>query len=708
MAEGGAAPFPGTRSRERRSRQLPAHLQEYQVNLPQSLSLSKALSASTPELRSSSRGPELPPTDDQLPTVLGHQMRTDQRPRDKVDDAALSALARQLSGSLGPQHLMMKGYQDESEVDSEEDRSISGSSIKCYSLPQSSHTPVAKPTPPHTSHTTWAPLPSVSSHPGQHGATQPPAGHTVPQMSYTSLSVSAPTAAPPLIPASGGHQYAPQSTNTSWSQSIPQPIPATSQPPQWPTGMVPTYHIPQPGSHPSVVMQPTPTSAYQSGYTISTQPGPLPVSSTPYAMYGAPVAAVQQYNQLPPAWSSVPYAMPHHVFPGLAPSYSPAHTASHPVQPRSYPPYPQYAAPPVQPTASVQSVPQPPIQSFPPGPSLPLQPVPIPALPKLVNDSEREFTDLKMALDHLLNPHVELSEHYKYRVLMEQLVLEEARLIAQSCRHHAQPYTASMQALQREYGQPHQLAQGEIAAILNSPDVRAGDSKAFQSFALRVDLLVGMLTSLEGPQGLELMSTGHVDRLLSKLPRHLRDSFIEHLQVRGRLQTQSLNPYNLRDLAEWLKVKAEAQRLSAKMCQRNQTERPLMAKREKIAAVPKQRVQPVTIYHGSNTTQAESELPTALTSPNLQSKKVKVRICLFCKSNDHYLSQCPTIMTQTVDQIETWITKGKRCSKCGRTSHGPVSVRRFTFVSCIPSRSPAQVSTSSRHWRVQHLLPSGE
>lgn len=204
------------------------------------------------------------------------------------------------------------------------------------------------------------------------------------------------------------------------------------------------------------------------------------------------------------------------------------------------------------------------LQSFTTAPSLPTQPVPVPALPKPMTDSEREFTDLKMALDHLLYPHAELSEHYKYRDLMEQLVLEEARLIAQSFRHNAQPYTAAMQALQRGYGQPHQLAQGEIAATLNSPDVRAGDFKAFLSFALRVGLLVGMLTSIEGPNGMELMSTGHVDRLLSKLPRHLRDGFIEHLQVRGRLQMQSLNPYNLRDLTEWLKVKVEAQRLPSK------------------------------------------------------------------------------------------------------------------------------------------------
>lgn len=152
---------------------------------------------------------------------------------------------------------------------------------------------------------------------------------------------------------------------------------------------------------------------------------------------------------------------------------------------------------------------------------------------------------------------------------MEHLVLDEARLIAQSCRHYRQPYTAATEALQPQYGQPHQLAQSEIAAILNPPDMRSGDTKGFQHFALSVDLLVGMLISLEGPHGTDIRSTGHVDRLLSKLPKHFRDSFVEHLQAQGRLSTTQLNPYDLRDLANWLKDKEEAQRLSAKMAQRH-------------------------------------------------------------------------------------------------------------------------------------------
>lgn len=39
---------------------------------------------------------------------------------------------------------------------------------------------------------------------------------------------------------------------------------------------------------------------------------------------------------------------------------------------------------------------------------------------------------------------------------------------------------------QCQYGQPHQLAQSEIGALLNSPDVKIGDAKAFQSFTLNV------------------------------------------------------------------------------------------------------------------------------------------------------------------------------------------------------------------------------
>lgn len=158
-------------------------------------------------------------------------------------------------------------------------------------------------------------------------------------------------------------------------------------------------------------------------------------------------------------------------------------------------------------------------------------------------------------------------------MLLEHLKLPEAQMIGQSCRHEARPYTAAMQALQLHYGQPHQLAQSEIAAILNAQDVKVGDASSFQSFALRVHLLVSMLLSLEGLRGIELSCCFHEDRLLSKLPKYLRDNFIEFLQMQGKLNVASLNPYNLQDFSAWLQGKAQQQRLSSRLVERYQKEK---------------------------------------------------------------------------------------------------------------------------------------
>lgn len=54
------------------------------------------------------------------------------------------------------------------------------------------------------------------------------------------------------------------------------------------------------------------------------------------------------------------------------------------------------------------------------------------------------------------------------------------------------------------------------------------ERNTFQSFSLRVHLLVSMLLSLEGPQGMEFNCCSHVDRLLSKLPQYYRDGFKVH------------------------------------------------------------------------------------------------------------------------------------------------------------------------------------
>ena len=302
-----------------------------------------------------------------------------------------------------------------------------------------------------------------------------------------------------------------------------------------------------------------------------------------------------------------------------------------------------------QPVYSSTMAPANPVLSEPP-----LYGVPKPTIPNFTEDSERAFANLKLALDNLLDPYIQLSEKYKYHVLLEHLKLPEAQMIAQSCRHHAEPYTATMQALQLQYGQPHQLAQSEIAAMLTAPDIRPSDSQAFQTFSLQVHLLVSMLESLEGPDGYELNCCSHVDRLLSKLPKYLRDGFIEFLHMQGKLTVAKLNPYNLKDLAGWLHSKAQQQRLSNRLVQRYQSEQP-----NPRPAKPTK----TTVYHGSESD--AQPIPSYQSSPKPGAKVY----CLFCRSQDHYINSCPKMESQTKDELRSWITESNRCWRCGRTSH---------------------------------------
>uniref|UniRef100_A0AAV2MID6 E3 ubiquitin-protein ligase RNF182 n=1 Tax=Knipowitschia caucasica TaxID=637954 RepID=A0AAV2MID6_KNICA len=169
--------------------------------------------------------------------------------------------------------------------------------------------------------------------------------------------------------------------------------------------------------------------------------------------------------------------------------------------------------------------------------------IPRPTLPYFESGRESDFALLKMALDNLLSTHTHLSEQYKYQVLLGQLKHASALQLAKAHMYHPQPYTTALKALQDKYGQPRQLVQSELGTILSMPAFKPGDFAAFDSFALAVQSLVGMLRSLEGHNSYELMCGSHVDRLLSKMPPHLRDSFVEYCLTRGILQTvvQHLN-----------------------------------------------------------------------------------------------------------------------------------------------------------------------
>ncbi len=133
-------------------------------------------------------------------------------------------------------------------------------------------------------------------------------------------------------------------------------------------------------------------------------------------------------------------------------------------------------------------------------------------------------------------------------MLLSHLKFASAQQHAKAYMHHVQPYTTSLQALQEKYGQPRQLVQSELGAIMSALPLKMGDFNAFDSFALSVQSLVGMLRTLEGQNGYELMCGSHVDRLLAKLPPAYRDSFVEYCLSHGILQTGTDRTYTLPDL----------------------------------------------------------------------------------------------------------------------------------------------------------------
>ena len=125
--------------------------------------------------------------------------------------------------------------------------------------------------------------------------------------------------------------------------------------------------------------------------------------------------------------------------------------------------------------------------------------------------------------------------------------------MADSYSNSRQPYTDTMTALTKMYGQPHKLAVQRMEDLMDGPDVRAGDVKTFRMFALNVRSLVGMLEQLGVRGCVELQCGSHVAILLGKLPYDLTASFKRFIHpMRIAIPT-------LIDFAEWLEYELDVQ-----------------------------------------------------------------------------------------------------------------------------------------------------
>ncbi|KAF7648186.1 hypothetical protein LDENG_00160630 [Lucifuga dentata] len=203
--------------------------------------------------------------------------------------------------------------------------------------------------------------------------------------------------------------------------------------------------------------------------------------------------------------------------------------------------------------------------------------------------------------------------------------------------HDLQPYSAALQALQDKYGQPRQLVQSELGALLSTPALKMGDANAF---ALSVQSLVGMLRTLEGQNGYELMCGSHVDRLLSKMLLALRDSFVEYCLIYKILKMGSDKIYTLPDLATWLQIKSQANRTSSRAAALFQSDPHRPVKKDQGPTPYKEWSTPVLLMFEGK-----------LVSAPMRSKAKLTLYCPHCDNQDHYLNSCDEFKKLNTSQI---------------------------------------------------------
>ncbi|XP_067265288.1 uncharacterized protein [Chanodichthys erythropterus] len=286
---------------------------------------------------------------------------------------------------------------------------------------------------------------------------------------------------------------------------------------------------------------------------------------------------------------------------------------------------------------------------------------PKPSIPCLTTADPREFSRLRMALENLLPD--DATERFKYQILADHLQLEEALLVADSYCNSTHPYTDTMQALIKMYGQPHKLVLQNIAEVMEGPSIRTGDVKAFKLFALRVRSLVSMLEQL-GPEGtVELDCGSHVSRLQSKLPHELRTSFKRYIHpLRVTIPT-------LLDFSNWLEYELQVQDDGSKM-----TSIPLESniKKREGRRDPRAPRKPTYILLGTEkpTLGSETQAPVSeVTSKPVRFKGRSQAYCPYCDNVNHFLNGCSNFKELTKEQKESWIRKNNRCWCCGRSHH---------------------------------------
>lgn len=195
------------------------------------------------------------------------------------------------------------------------------------------------------------------------------------------------------------------------------------------------------------------------------------------------------------------------------------------------------------------------------------------------------------------------TERYKFQRLTDHLKCEESSLVADSYSNSRQPYTDTVLALTKMYGQPHKLAVQRIGELMDGPNIHHGDVKDRRLFGLQAHSLVGMLEQLgtRGHGELQCVKTAGQ----ATVPHDLTASFKRFIYPR-RVVIPSLI-----DFAESLEYEFEVQEDSVKYVRERKKDKRDLKQTNKTTTI--------LLGHRQNCRDKDPSSPAQVRAPSSQS-----------------------------------------------------------------------------------------
>ncbi|XP_069129352.1 uncharacterized protein [Argopecten irradians] len=275
-------------------------------------------------------------------------------------------------------------------------------------------------------------------------------------------------------------------------------------------------------------------------------------------------------------------------------------------------------------------------------------------------------TVIQSVVQHLRKPVAEVKKFsgnpLEYRRFLRQFNAAHRVVYGFGHLRGERTYKAAMCGLEERYGDEEVIATAFIGKALNLPQIRAGDAKALDEFAL---LLVECQNAVESINVLEYSE--NIKRLMLKLPFHLHDCWRSQV---FKLK-ESKKSVRFKDFT--LFVKAEAKKM-------NDPAFGSLAVRTQAKGQYKQSSEKNKSSQIANAT-STTEVSTTKSESESQNK------CSYCNMKSHSLDKCRKIIAKDMKERYDHIKENGLCFGCLRKGHKSKMLLRHAFLDTGSSAS---------------------